>query len=607
MKRLMNPPVPTPPPAESPQTRLQQAIALHRDGQHELAMERYVAILQQNPGNIDALYYVAVLAVQQGQIAEGLKVIGRALVAAPAQARLYNLQGQAHLRLNQDDDALKSFGRAIEVDPAFPDAYGNRGTLLSEMGRAAEAVADFDRALALRPNNAEDHCNRASAVADMGRFDEALAGFSRAIALMPAMAPAYFNRADVLRRLGRLPEALRDYEKMIELYPEHPPAHNNRALVLRELGRFDEAIASFERALELDPKFTEGLVNRANFAFEQGRLDDADNDYRRALQQQPELTEASHGRALTLLSKGEWTTGFALYDSREKLRAQPYKPLPYPRWTPDAPANERLVLLGEQGLGDMIQFARFAPLFAGRGFDVTLLVPEMIRPLLSTLEGVTVAALGEALEFGRKPVRWMPLMSAPAAFDVRPDNVPRHVPYLAADPALIERWSAWLGGDGFKIGINWGFGSVRNAFRRRDIPLAAFAPLADIAGVRLISLQTGAPVQQIGAAPFRGKIETPEIDIKLAAGSFLDTAALMTRLDLVVTCDTSLAHLAGALARPVFTALPSVPDWRWLRDRDDTPWYPTMRLFRQSAPQSWTDVFARIAVAAAEMASAQQR
>ena len=156
---------------------IQEALALHREGKHELAMQRYVAILQQNPANVDALYYVAMLALQQGQFAEGLKVIERAIELSPSQARLHNLKGQAHLRQNEDDDALRSFGRAIEVDPAFPDAYGNRGTLLSEMGRAAEAVADFDRALALRPNNPEDHCNRASALADLGGLDEALAGF----------------------------------------------------------------------------------------------------------------------------------------------------------------------------------------------------------------------------------------------------------------------------------------------------------------------------------------------------------------------------------------------------------------------------------------------
>ena len=199
------------------QQPLQEALALHREGKHELAMQRYVAILQQNPGNVDALYYVAMIAIQQQQFADGLKVIARALELSPSEARLHNLKGQVHLRQNADDDALNSFSRVIEVDPAFADAYGNRGTLLSEMGRAAEALSDFDRALALRPNNPEDHCNCASALADLGHLDAALQGFTRAIALMPEMAPAYFNRAGVLpaQAAGRSAPRLRPGDRAL--------------------------------------------------------------------------------------------------------------------------------------------------------------------------------------------------------------------------------------------------------------------------------------------------------------------------------------------------------------------------------------------------------
>ena len=306
------------------------------------------------------------------------------------------------------------------------------------MGRAAEAVADFDRALALRPNNAEDHCNRASALADLGGLDEALAGFSRAIALMPAMAPAYFNRAEVLVRLGRPAEALRDCDRAIELYPELAGAHCHRGIALKVLGRLNEALASLDRALALDPKLTDAFVNRANIALEQGRLDDAKADYQRALEARPQSPEANHGLALACLTEGDWETGFGLYEAREKLKSQPYKPLPYPRWTDDAPTSERLVLLCEQGLGDMIQFARFAPLFAARGYDVTLLAPESMRRLLSTLDGVTVAGIGGTRPLNGKPIRWLPLMSAPGALGVRPDGVPGQVPYLAAEPARVS-------------------------------------------------------------------------------------------------------------------------------------------------------------------------
>jgi tetratricopeptide (TPR) repeat protein len=238
---------------ETAPSPLEEALALHREGKHELAMQRYVAILQKNPGDIDALYYVAMIAIQQGQFGEGIRVIEHALTLGP-QARFYNLLGQAHLRLNQDREALESFGRAIESDPAFVDAYGNRAALLAEMGRLQEAVADFDRALQLRPANAEDLCNRAGVLADLGRFEEALDGFDRALALIPSLAPAYFNRAGVLMRLGRPREALRDYDESIRLHEAMAPAHVGRARALEALGRHAEAKASLDRAASLDPK-----------------------------------------------------------------------------------------------------------------------------------------------------------------------------------------------------------------------------------------------------------------------------------------------------------------------------------------------------------------
>jgi tetratricopeptide (TPR) repeat protein len=245
-------------PMNSPQidtspTPLGEALALHRAGKHELAMQRYVAILERNPADTDALHYVAMIAIQQGQIAEGIRVIGRALEVGPPQARTLNLLGQAHLRLNQDGEALTAFSRAVACDATFVDAYGNRATLLAEMGRPEEALADFDRALALRPDNAEDICNRAGVLADLGRLDEALAGFDRAIVLMPQMAPAWFNRGNVLSRLGRMPEALRDYDQALSLVPDMAAAHVQRGRALVALGYTAEAQASFARAARFDP------------------------------------------------------------------------------------------------------------------------------------------------------------------------------------------------------------------------------------------------------------------------------------------------------------------------------------------------------------------
>jgi hypothetical protein len=258
------------------------------------------------------------------------------------------------------------------------------------------------------------------------------------------------------------------------------------------------------------------------------------------------------------------------------------------------------VLLSEQGLGDTIQFCRFAPLLAARGFDVTILTRKAMAPLLATLPGVTIATEPEQLAQDKQPLRWLPLLSVPGVLGLRLENVPAAVPYLSAAPERVEAWRARLGG-GFKIGINWASGHTdKPHFKRRDIPLTNFAPLAALPGVQLISLQKGPAAAQIAAVAFGRRIMTLNADPGADANFFLDTAAVMMSLDLVVTCDTSVAHLAGALARPVFTALPAVADWRWLLGREDSPWYPTMRLFRHDAGRQWQPVFARIAVTVRE-------
>lgn len=626
----MNPPTAAKERPQAAQQALQEALALHRQGKRDLAMQRYVAILQDDPENIDALYYVAVLALQEGQIAEGIKVIERALTVGPPQGRLFNLLGQAHLRLNQDDAALESFDRAIACEPGFADAYGNRANVLADMGRLGEAVVAFDRALALRPNNAEDICNRASVLADLGRLEEALAGYERAIALLPDLVQAHYNRADILRRLGRLPEALASYDRAIALSPRMAAAHSNRSVVLKELGRLDEAKASVEQALALEPDFPDALVNRGNIFRELGKLDEAGRDYQRALAINPKFAAAQLGQAHTLLElgqtqaaqamieraialepddnkfmslsfcqllTGDWRNGWESYEHRYNPQIRGFTPLPYPLWNGEPLPDERLVLVTEQGLGDAIQFVRFATVLALHGFAVTLRCSATLAPLLSTVPGIEgVVTTDAALTSDPRPIRWLPLMSIGRILGITPDNVPHDIPYLFAEPHRVAAWADRLG-PGFKVGLAWRGTHRKRLAAARSIPLAAMAPLAALRGVRLISLQKSPGNEQIDTVDFGRQIERPADEYELSAESLLDTAALIMNLDLVVTCDTSVAHLAGALGRPVFVALPFFSEWRWLQNRSDSPFYPTMRLFRQSRAEQWDDVFAQITAA----------
>ena len=246
----------------------------------------------------------------------------------------------------------------------------------------------------------------------------------------------------------------------------------------------------------------------------------------------------------------------------------------------------------EQGMGDAIHFSRFVPILVARGFDVTILTIPPLARLLSSLSNVKVVTSTAELDSDERPIRWVPMMSLPGILGVRTTTIPAQVPYLSTDPARINNWAHHLGSDGFKIGICWQSGLLGDRISRvRDIPLADYSPLAEIPGVRLIPLQLGPGLDEINQVSFHDRIE--KVDDGLH--DWVDTAAVMMNVDLVVTCDTSVPHLAGALARPTFVALPSVACWRWQLDREDSPWYPTMRLFRRTDPGNWSDVLQRIA------------
>lgn len=517
---------------------LQQGLFHHRQGNIPVAMERYTEVLGIDPQNAEALYYVAVVACQEGQFKEGADLARRALSIGPATAKLHNLLGQALDRLGQPLEAVKNFDKAIELDATLAAAHGNRANILVDAGMPVEALKSFNRAIELNPASAPDLINRGALLEELGRPEDALADYDRAIAADPSYAEVEANRGSVLKDLG-----------LIELGRGEPDSP-----------RFDAALAAYDRAIKLNKS----------------------------------LHTAYLGRGILKLLRGDWPGGFADYEHRAETGKPGFTPLPEPRWD-GAPlqADDRLVLVAEQGLGDTIQFGRFAALLADQGIDVTLLVRPAMVPLMATLQGVTVIGDADALT---PPYRWAPLMSVPGLMGTTPDTLPPDVPYLTADPARIAAWAGKLGDAKFKIGINWAPGHAdKTMTSRRDMPLAAFAKLAALPGVELIALQKGAPAGEIATAGV--KVRTVEADPRADADYFLDTAAIMTHLDLVIGCDAAIVHLAGALARPVFTAVPVISDWRWMTGRDSSPWYPTMTLFRQDATRHWGAVMARIEAA----------
>jgi Flp pilus assembly protein TadD len=487
------------------------------------------------------------------------------------------------------------------------DSERERGNALYMQGRYAEAVECYRRALRGRPDDVDALNNLGAALADLGRLADAVTCYEQALRLQPDKAEVYYNYANALRIAGRYPEAINLYARALRLRPNMAEAHNNLAISLRRQGRLAEAITSARRALELRPSYPTALVNLGLSLVESGHVVEGLDCYEEAIRRDPENGDAHHNRAQAWLLLGDWERGWREYEWR--WRSSEFAPLQYrqPRWDGGTLDGRTILLHAEQGFGDAIQFVRYARLMKERGGRVVMAVAEPLHALLRNAPGVDgLVSLPITPPLPELDV-YCPLMSLPALFGTTTASVPAEIPYLRAEPERVERWrKAVEPHPGLRVGIAWqGSPTMLPHDLWRSIPLARFEPLARVDGVCLISLQRGAGTDQLAALAGRFPVIDLARDFDESPGVLLDTAALMMSLDLVVTCDTSIGHLAGALGVPAWIALQAVPAWRWLFDREDTPWYPTVRLFRQIRFGSWEEPFRRIAEALTRLSASR--
>ena len=504
-------------------------------------------------------------------------------------------------QLNRLEEALDSFDRALKVQPDHAQALNNRGIVLEGLRRPAEALGSYDRALKLRPDYTEALNNRGNALQSLGRLDEAIESYGRALTLRPGHIEALHNQSNALLKLNEIGRALEGYDRVLELRPDYAEALNNRGSALLEVNRLEEALENYDSALKIRPDYPEALNNRGNALVKLNRLEGALDNFNRALNLQPNYVDALNNRGHLLLLMGKFSEGWKSYEwRRKKSDTWTERDFPGPEWQGDTSPGTRLLLYAEQGLGDTIQFARFARMLAKRGLVVSLEVQRPLKGLLDGLENVTIFRRGE----NSPPYKaHCPLMSVPFVLQMGLDDIRAEAPpYLAARQDLVERWRTRLPTDGLRVGVAWQGDPRRKADLGRSIPARAFAPLARMEGVTLISLQKNDGVDQLRDLPADMRIVSFD-DLDRGPDAFLDTAAIMMNLDLVITSDTSIAHLAGALGRPVWVALKHVPDWRWMLERSDSPWYPSMRLFRQSRPDDWINVVSEMAIELASLAS----
>lgn len=524
----------------TPET-LDTAIQLHQAGRLQEAELCYRKILEREPDNPDVFHLLGLIAHQSGRQDIAIALIRNAIERKPQSSLFHFNLGNVYRHLQDYENAMQSYLQAVRLQPDYLEAY--------------------DRILLLQPDFTE----------------------------------AYLHRGNARLNRRLVPEAIADFGKVLELRPDHAVAWNNMGTALEQSdGRSEEIIAAYQRAIALKPDFFEACNNLGVVYQYQNRYDEAIEQYRRAITFNPDFEEAHFNLSLVLLVTGQFAEGWKEYEWR--TRKQDWQTtgahsFSIPRWKGEPFAGRELFVYDEQGMGDTLQFVRYLPMVRELGGKVVL---ETAAPLVDLLKGAGVADEIVCRPFASDPnTRFdyhVPLLSLPQLFQTDPAAIPAEIPYLKASPEKAAHWRSRIDPSRFSVGIVWaGKPSHRND-RNRSCPLETFYPLLTMEGIQVIGLQKGEAAAQAAGL----SLPTDFQNVGPALDSFEDTAGMIENLDLMITVDTSVAHLAGAMGRPVWLLVPFSPDWRWLLDRNDTPWYPTMRLFRQTEPGDWGAVFRKV-------------
>lgn len=544
------------------------------------------------PFNLAQSFNEAMALQRQGRLREAEKIYARVLKAAPDHFDALNLLGTVKAQQGQIGEAQRLFAAAVKINPNVAGAWANLGQALHALKRSDEALQCLDKARALAPDDLNVLHQHANALLSLGRSEAALAEFRAVVAGAPRHGEARLNSGIACAALGRPDEAVAEFDAALSLMPGHPAVHYNRALALQALGRDAEAVEAHDRALAAAPQHAGAWLHRGRALAALKRHDEALASYGKAAALRKNDPDVEFSEALALLSRGDYRRGFAKYEARWRRTGMPeQKSRGRPLWRGEYPLAGKSVLLHtEQGLGDTIQFVRYVPLVAAAGpKKIVLEVQSELTALMTRLAGgATVMARGEA------PPPFdvhCPLGSLPLAMGTDLSNVPAPIPYLSADDGALAKWSARL--DQLKrprVALAWAGNASHYNDRNRSIPLPHLAPLLSLP-VSFISIQRD--LRDDDAARLAAEPRVLHVGGELE--KFTDTAAVMALCDLVISADTAVAHLAGAMGRPLCVLLPFVPDWRWTLNGATSPWYPAARLLRQTAPGDWNGVIGRVA------------
>jgi tetratricopeptide (TPR) repeat protein len=579
----------------------QQAVALINQGKLQEAEALYRELI--TAGNNNHIVYgnLAAICGMQDRFDELIEFLRKALELNPNYPDFHNNLGVALKRKGDLTAAIASYKKALELKPNYPDAHNNLGVALKGQGDLTAAIASYKKALELKPNYPDAHNNLGNALTDQGDLTAAIASYKKALELKPNYPDAHNNLGNALTDQGDLTAAIASYKKALELKPNYPDAHNNLGTALQEQGDLTAAIASYKKALEFKPNHPDAHNNLGTALKEQGDLTAAIASYNKAVELQPNHPEAHLNTSLTMLLGGDYRNGWEKYGWRFKKEKDAPRPHSLPKcnkWNGEAltDGKEQLLIVTEQGLGDTLQFMRYAIPLRNQGIAVSLCAQPNLHTLIQA-SGIDPSPLtpqqGDQITDGL----WIPLLSVPRYLEVSPDKPIITEPYIKTTNELSVKWKGILSAaERPIIGINWqGNPQTEKAgLRGRSLQLEAFAPITSGSQTSLLSLQKGFGSEQLETCSFKDRFVSCQEQIN-NTWDFLETAAIIANCDLVITSDTSVAHLAGGMGKTTWLLLHKVPEWRWGLESNTSFWYPSMRLFRQSERGNWDEVMERVA------------
>ena len=611
--------------SDNPKALHLQGQLLRLQGMHHEAIRVFERILEQLPGALETLFELALAHLATKQFEKAIETSNRILGLDASLARGHLYLGCAQHSLSKLDDSVRSFENALQLEPDYFEALVNLGNGYHALSRFSDALECYRRAIELRPDQATTYFNLAGTLRQVKRLDEAKASIERSLQLNRNYSRAYQRLGEILADQGKFDEAISAYQTAIELNPRDSQSHIAYGILLRQRGRLEDTVSIYKAALAIEPNSAEVLTNLGNAYSDQGNLVDAVECHRRSLaikpnsaiawsnlgqvlQQNGELDEslecyrkaiavdsncskARFNRSLVLLLKGDLERGFEEFEWRWKDSC-PAREFSCPLWDGSPLEGKAILLHAEQGLGDTIQFIRYARRIQQMGpRRVIVECQPALVPLLKSCKGIDMLIpRGEVLP---RFDTHAPLMSLPRILKTSLQDIPAETPYLKAKPELVVHWKQVLAAiRDVRVGIVWQGGTGYPKDKIRSIPLKQFEGLSQLPGVQLISLQKGFGIEQLAEVEFSPMDFSDKLDE--TTGPLMDTAALLENVDLLIACDTAIAHLAGALGVPTWIVLNTQPDWRWMIDREDSPWYSSVRLFRQSKANDWAEVFSRI-------------